>query len=102
MVTIDKAFEHLGIDYADAVVTNNVKRALSAAVKFLEGAVGKDVETYLPDDPRVEELTLCYLEDFYDKRGVSAKEANATRHMIASTELQLRLELRRAKEAAGV
>lgn len=103
MPTTEEALEHLGIDYADEVVTANVNRALKAAESFLRGAVGNDVETYLKDDPRVAELVLIYTDDLYSDRGVvSSKVSNATRRLVASMELQLRLELQRAKEAAGV
>ena len=103
MPTIDDALEHLGIDDADEVVTANVNRALTAAVGFLRGSVGADVEKYLADDPRVAELVLIYTDDLYSDRGVvSSKVSNATRRLVASMELQLRLELQRAKEAASV
>ena len=103
MPTIEEALAYMGIDYADDVVTANANRSLAAAVGYLHGSVGKDVENYLPDDARVAELVLIYTDDFYSNRGgVSAKLSNATRRLVASTELQLRLELQRAKEAAGV
>lgn len=102
MPTIEEALEHLGIDYADEVVTANVNRALTAAVGFLRGSIGEDVEAYLPEDPRVAELVLIYTDDLYSERGVSAKVSNATRRLVASMELQLRLELQRAKEASSV
>lgn len=101
MPTIAEALEHLGIDYADEVVTANVRRALEAAKAHLRGAIGEDVETYLPDDARVSELVLIYAEDLYSERGVSAKVSNATRRLVENMELQLRLELRRAKEGSG-
>jgi hypothetical protein len=99
--TIEEALAYMGIDYADEVVTVNANRALKAAVAHLHGAVGADVEKYLPDDARVTELVLTYTDDFYSERGVSAKLSNATRRLVANTELQLRLELRRAKEEAS-
>ena len=101
MPTIDEALQYLGIDYADDMVTANVTRALATAEKVLRGAVGEDVETYLPGDPRVAELVLIYLDDLYSDRGVSAKVTGATRRLVADMELQLRLELRRAKKEAG-
>lgn len=101
MPTIEQALAYLGIDYADEVVTANVTRALGTAHKILLGAVGDDVETYLPDDPRAAELVLIYLDDLYSQRGVSAKVGGATRRAVADMELQLRLELQRAKEGAG-
>lgn len=100
MVTIEDAKGYLGIDYDDDVVTRNVTRALAAAKKAVEGSVGDDLETYLPDDPRVDELTLIYTDDLYSERGVAAKVSNATRRLVYDMELQLKLELRQAKEAA--
>ena len=102
MVSVDEAKAYLGIDYEDAAVTANVTRALATAKKTVEGSVGEDLETYLPDDPRVDELTLIYTDDLYSERGVAAKVSNATRRLVYNLELQLRLELRQAKEAAGV
>ncbi len=102
MVTIDEALQHLGIDYADEMVTANVQRALASAHRRMLGAVGDDVETYLPDDERVEQLVLLYTQENYDARDASAKEINARRRLTDDLEMQLRLELRRAKAAAGV
>lgn len=102
MPTIDEALQHLGIDYADEMVTANVQRALASAHRRVLGAVGDDVGTYLPDDARVTQLVLLYTQENYDARDASDKEANARRRLTNDLELQLRLELRRAKEAAGV
>lgn len=98
---INDALEHLGIDEADEAVSNNVARALSAAQHTLYGAIGSDVEKYLPDDPRTTELVLVYLDDLYDERGVSSKVSGATRRLVQTLELQLRLELRAARERGG-
>lgn len=102
MPTINEALQHLGIDYADEMVTANVQRALASAKRRVLGAVGDDVETYLPDDERVTQLVLLYTQENYDARDASAKEINARRRLTDDLELQLRLELRRAKAAAGV
>lgn len=102
MPTIDEALQHLGIDYADEMVTANVQRALASARRRVLGAVGDDVETYLLDDERVAQLVLLYTQENYDARDASAKEINARRRLTDDLELQLRLELRRAKTAAGV
>lgn len=102
MLTIEDALAHLGIDYTDDVVRRNVTSALNDARGYLRGAVGDDIYKYLPDDPRVDRLEKCYLTDLYEERGTSAKAGNATRHMVLSMEQQLRLELVRAREAAGV
>ena len=98
MPTYEEALDHLGIDYADDVVKRNVMRALNTAGATLRGAVGDDVETLLPGDPRVKELALIYLDDLYINRGVSAKVSGATRQLVHTMELQLVLELRQARE----
>ena len=100
MPTLEDALAYLGIDYADSVINANVGRALATAAKILHGAVGADVLDYLPEDARVKELVLIYTEDLYSQRGLSAKVSNATRRLVTDMELQLRLELRQAKEAA--
>ena len=101
MPTIDAntALTYLGIDYSDEVVLLNVNRALATARQTLFGAVGEDIDSFLPDDPRAVELVLIYLEDLYSQRGISAKVSGATRRLVSDMELQLRLELARAKEA---
>lgn len=99
MVTTADALLYLGIDYADEVITANVERALKTARKTLHGAVGADVDTYLAGDPRADELTLIYLDDLYSERGVSAKVSGSTRRLVQTMELQLRLDLRDAREA---
>lgn len=101
MVNYNEALEYLGIDYADEVVERNVKRALATAVRTLQGAVGDDVAMLLPDDPRAKELVLIYLDDLYSNRGLSAKVSGATRRLVQSMELQLRLELVTLREEAG-
>lgn len=98
MPTIEAALQYLGIDYADAVVTANVTRALNTAVKTLHGAVGDDVELLLPNDARAEELVLIYLDDLYSSRGVSAKVSGATRQLVHTMEMQLIMELRSIRE----
>lgn len=102
MPTIEDALNYIGIDYTDAIVEANASRALKAARATVLGAVGKDVETYLPDDPRVDEMILIFFEDLYSQRGVSAKVSGATRRLVADMELQLRMDLRIKREAAGV
>ena len=101
MLTLNDALGHLGYDpeETDDTVKRNVQRALNAAEATLRGAVGEDIHKYLPDDPRADTLTLVYLDDLYDTRGAYAKAENALRGLIHTQELQLKLELRRAREA---
>ena len=102
MPTYEEALVYLGIDYADETVAANVKRAMAAARATLHGAVGEDVEALLPGDDRVKELALIYTDDLYTNRGLSAKVSGATRRLVQSMELQLRLELRKKRKAVSV
>ena len=103
MVSINEAAQHIGIDYLDDEMTRaNLQRALDSAIYRLYGAVGRDVETYLDGDPRIDQLVLIYTEEGYDNHPGSAKQDAAKNHLRDNLELQLRLELRTLKEAGGV
>lgn len=98
MVTVNDAAMYIGIDYLDDEMTAaNLQRALDSAIYRLYGAVGRDVETYLVDDPRVDQLVLIYTEEGYDNHPGSAKQDAAKNHLRDNLELQLRLELRNLK-----
>ena len=101
-LTVQDALDHLHIDYADEVVEKNVARALSTGIALMKGAVGEDVETYLPGDPRIDDLVLLRTAEVYDERSSSGKAGAAKNGLADLLETQLRLELRMAKEEAGV
>lgn len=102
MVTINDAAQHIGIDYLEDEMTGaNLQRALDTALYRLYGSVGRDVEEYLPGDPRVDQLVLIYTEEGYDNHPGSAKQDAAKNHLRDNLELQLRLELRTLREAGG-
>jgi hypothetical protein len=102
MVNINDAAQHIGIDYLDDGMTaTNLRRALDSAIYRLYGAVGRDVEEHLGDDPRVDHLVLIYTEEAYDNHPGSAKQDAAKNHLRDTLELQLRLELRTLREAGG-
>ena len=106
MVTLNDALEHLVIDYADEIVERNVSRALETGKALMRGAVGEDVEDYLPGDPRIDQLVLLYTGEAYDSREASQKQASVRNRLTHDLELQLKMELRRAlrkakEEAAG-
>lgn len=102
MVTLNDAAMHIGIDYLDDEMTRaNLQRALNSATYRLYGSVGRDVETYLEGDPRVDQLVLIYTEDAYDNHPGSAKQDAAKNHLRDNLELQLLLELRTLREAGG-
>lgn len=98
MPTVEAALLYLGIDYADDMVTHNVELMLKSAWNSVLSAVGDDVETYLGYDSRLELLAMKYLEDLYSERSTSSKAGAAASRMVQDMELQLRLELARAKE----
>lgn len=102
MLTFEQALDVLGLEaeYVDDTVRRNVTQKMAAAEAAVLGAVGKDVETYLPGDARITELQGAYLEDLYSQRGVSAKVSGAVRHLMHTLEWQLKLELSAAKRAA--
>ncbi len=102
MVGINEAAQHIGIDYLDdAMTVANLQRALNSAIYRLYGSVGRDVETYMDNDPRVDQLVLIYTEEGYDNHPGSAKQDAAKNHLRDNLELQLRLELRTLREAGG-
>lgn len=99
MVTIIEAAQHIGIDYLDdAMTAANLQRALDSAIYRLYGSVGREVETYMAGDPRIDQLVLIYTEEGYDNHPGSAKQDAAKNHLRDTLELQLRLELRTLKE----
>ena len=103
MVNVKDALEHLGYDDCedDGVIVRKVTRALKTGYAKLHGAVGEDVEKYLPDDPRIDDLVLCYTTEAYDNREGSQKQASVRSRHAHDMELQLKMELRRAKSAAA-
>lgn len=102
MVTREDAKIHLGIDYSDDMTDAKISRALAAGHARMLGAVGSDVETYLPGDPRMDQLVLIYTQENYDGSALSDKEIHALKRIRDDLEPQLRLDLRAEKEKAGV
>lgn len=92
VVQTQDVLNYLGIDYADAMVTANVNRAISTADAYLKGAVGAN---YPAEDPRAKELALIFIADLYDNRGMLEKASTNVRRLVDDFLLQLRLELRR-------
>lgn len=99
-VTLQDAYDYLGYDEVDDVIARRVARDLETGAAMMRGAVGEDVEVYLPDDPRIDELVLYFTGEVHDNRG-GQKQASARSHHAHDIELQLKMALRRAKRAAG-
>lgn len=101
MVTLQDALDYLGIDETDEVIERRVKKAIKTGEAMMHGAVGEDIETYLTDDPRIDDLVLYFTGESYDARGGSQKQASVRSRNAHDLELQLKMELRRAKREAG-
>ena len=101
MVTLQDAYDELGYDEVDDVITRKVTRNLETAKAMMRGAVGEDVEEYLPGDPRIDELVLYFLGEVHDNRGGGQKQAAARSRHAHDIEHQLINELRRKKEEAA-
>lgn len=102
MVTLEDAKNHLRIDESDDMIDANVLRAMAEGRARMLGAVGSDVETYLPEDPRTDQLWLIYIQENYEGSSLSEKEIRALKRLRDDLEPQLRLDLRAKKEEAGV
>lgn len=100
--TFQDALYYLGIDEVDDMIRANVNRSLDTAVKRMHGAIGSDAEDYLYEDSRIAELVLIYTRESYDADSLTDKARAALKHLRDDLEPQLRLDLRQAKEEAGV
>lgn len=94
-VSLQEAYDYLGIDEPDPTVERNVTRTIKTADKILSGSIGKD---YPRDDPRAAEIALIIISDLYDNRGLTASLSGNTRKLVDDMSLQLRLELRKQRE----
>lgn len=90
VVSVDEVLAELGIDYADDLVLNNIKRKIKTADAYLKSAIGNN---YPVDDPRSKELALIIVSDLYDNRGLTETVSGNTRRLVSDFALQLRLEL---------
>lgn len=95
MPTELEVMNYMGIDYADDMVKANINRAINTADAYLKGAIG---ENYPKDDPRAKELSLIFIADLYDNRGVIEKVSGNVRRLVDDMILQLKLELMRSAE----
>ena len=102
MVSLEDARNYIGIDVDDdAMINANLDRALQSARMMTLSSVGEDIESVLPDDPRVDQLVLAYTADLYDERSSkNQKAAAALAKQIDMMENQLRLEYSRKKGSA--
>ena len=84
------------------MISQNVQRALEAAIDVVKGAVGDDVFEVLTDSEKLKEFTILHTADLYDERNTStAKTSAVNRRIVCVMELQLKMEYRRQKEVSA-
>lgn len=91
MITPNEAYKYLGIDIIDDDIAFNVAALVQVANSYMIGALGAD---YPVDDPRVKQVEKMLVCDLYDHREMSDKASGATRRLVDSMLLQIRLEMR--------
>lgn len=90
-LTIQEVRDHLGIDFQDAMTDRVLTNLLSASEAYVSGAIG---ENYPADDERVKTIQKFIIADLYDNRELSDKIQGATKRLIDSMILQVKLEMR--------
>ena len=93
MVTTEEACRYLGIDFDDPDVIRNIEDLCITANAYMKGALGEDHPQHDPRVKQVEKLLIC---DLYDHREMSDKVSGATRRLVDSMLLQVKLEMRDA------
>jgi hypothetical protein len=91
VITVDDVIDHLGIDYADDMVTRNINRAIRSADGQLRESVS---ENYPVDHPLTKDLALIYASNAYENRG-DISLSNNERKLSSDIAMKLRLYLRR-------
>ena len=95
VISVDDVLMHLGIDYADDMVTANIETAINTAHGELRESVGDD---YPENHPLTKELALLYADVSYNQRDMSAFEEKRESQLAQ----KLRLVLRRGSNGATV
>ena len=90
-ITAEAVRQWLGIDFNDTDVEANIAALIQTANAYMAGALGED---YPQDDARVIQVQKALIADLYDHRELSDKVSGATRRLVDSMLLQVRLEMR--------
>lgn len=90
-ITAEAVRQWLGIDFNDTDVEANIAALIQTANAYMVGALG---ENYPQDDARVIQVQKALIADLYDHRELSDKVSGATRRLVDSMLLQVRLEMR--------
>ena len=91
-LTAQDVKDYLGIDYTDDATDRLISNLLLTADTYMKGAVG---EGYPVDDERVKQVQKIIISDLYDHRDLSDKVSGATRRIVDSMLMQVRLEMRK-------
>lgn len=83
--------DYLGIDFTDDATDRLIARMLSTADAYMKGALGANYPT---GDERVQMVSKIIISDLYDHRDLSDKVSGATRRLVDSMLMQVRLEMR--------
>ena len=90
-ITAQDVYRHLGLDFVDTDVSLNIEALIATANAYMIGALG---ENYPADDARVIEVQKLLISDLYEHRELSDRVSNATRRLVDSMLLQVKLEMR--------
>ena len=96
-LTIQDVKDYLGIDFTDAATDRMLTSLLAVGDAYMRGALGA---AYPVEDERVKQVQKIMISDLYDNHEISDKVSGATRRLIDSMLLQVRLELALAAEEA--
>lgn len=100
IVSIEDVFAYIGLDFFDEAAERNILRHMKTAERFVIGSIGDD---FPRNDPRVQEIALMVINDLYENRGImTTTTAGNARKLLNDFSLQLRLEMRRAKNGETV
>ena len=95
-LSVQDVKDYLGIDFADDATDRLVTAMVSTVDAYMTGALGA---AYPADDERVKMVAKIIISDLYDHRDLSDKVTSATRRLVDSMLLQVRLEMRSAGES---
>ena len=90
-ITAQDVYRHLGLDFVDTDVSLNIEALIATANAYMIGALG---ENYPTNDARVIEVQKLLISDLYEHRELSDRVSNATRRLVDSMLLQVKLEMR--------
>lgn len=99
-LSVQDVKDYLGIDFADDVTDRLVTAMVSTVDAYMRGALGAG---YPADDERVKMVAKIIVSDLYENRDLPDKltgtTTKATRHLVDSMLLQVRLEMRAAGDS---